>query len=321
MYTVVRYNKSYAEQWNAFIEQSKNGTFLFNRNFMEYHADKFEDFSVLIFEGKKLMAVFPAHVKEGTVYSHLGLTYGDIVITDGAGFEKTLRAFYELLKLFHENGISNVYLKKIPLFYYKSPAFETDYILNRLKAQLSRKDMNLAIDFNKPFTVAESKLKNFRKRKNIGFSIEKGAGFKFFWDEILLAVLEKKYQSKPIHSLAEIELLHERFPENIVQYNLYFEDKILAGITLFIFDGVIKSQYGAATPEGEKMRALDFLFIFLIEEYKDQKSFFDMGTVMAFNGINKGLLKQKEEFGCSIYTQDFYELTTANYVLLDNVII
>ena len=34
-----------------------------------------------------------------------------------------------------------------------------------------------------------------------------------------------------------------------------------------------------------------------------------MGTVTEENGTyNKGLLKQKEELGCSIYTQDFYEL-------------
>ena len=101
-----------------------------------------------------------------------------------------------------------------------------------------------------------------------------------------------------------------KFPENIFQYNVYFEDEIVAGITLFHFGNVVKSQYGATTNRGEKLRALDFLFITLIEEFQNKVAFFDMGTVTENNekGYNPGLLKQKEELGCGIYNQDFYSL-------------
>ena len=96
-----------------------------------------------------------------------------------------------------------------------------------------------------------------------------------------------------------------------MQYNVYFEDEIIAGITLFHFKNGVKSQYGATTVLGEKYRALDFLFITLIENFKDKVSFFDMGTVTENNelGYNPGLLKQKEELGCSVYTQDFYSIS------------
>jgi hypothetical protein len=70
----------------------------------------------------------------------------------------------------------------------------------------------------------------------------------------------------------------------------------------------VKSQYGATTSLGEKMRALDYLFITLLNEFKDKFDFFDMGTVSENEGktINQGLLKQKQELGCSISDQKYY---------------
>ena len=43
MIQVARYDKSQETEWNSFVGRSKNGTFLFNRGFMDYHADRFTD--------------------------------------------------------------------------------------------------------------------------------------------------------------------------------------------------------------------------------------------------------------------------------------
>jgi hypothetical protein len=50
-YTVRRYTSEDFALWNAFISTAKNATFLFHRDFMEYHSDRFEDYSLLVFEG------------------------------------------------------------------------------------------------------------------------------------------------------------------------------------------------------------------------------------------------------------------------------
>ena len=81
-YTVRRYSSEYFELWNAFISIAKNATFLFHRDFMEYHSDRFQDFSLLVFEGEKLMSVLPANRVGDTVFSHQGLTYGGLVLDD-----------------------------------------------------------------------------------------------------------------------------------------------------------------------------------------------------------------------------------------------
>ena len=80
-YTVKRYESKYFSDWNAFISTAKNATFLFNRNFMEYHSDRFEDFSLMIYHEVKLVAVLPATRDGATVFSHPGFTYGGIVLT------------------------------------------------------------------------------------------------------------------------------------------------------------------------------------------------------------------------------------------------
>ena len=78
-YTVRKYRLEDYTNWNAFISNAKNATFLFHRDFMEYHKDRFEDFSLIILDGEKWIAILPANVVENEVFSHQGLTYGGIV--------------------------------------------------------------------------------------------------------------------------------------------------------------------------------------------------------------------------------------------------
>ena len=81
-YTVKKYTENDYAIWNDFIEHAKNATFLFHRDFMEYHKDRFEDYSLLVFDGEKLVAVLPANKNGETLYSHQGLTYGGLVYSD-----------------------------------------------------------------------------------------------------------------------------------------------------------------------------------------------------------------------------------------------
>ena len=39
------YKTSDKELWDAFIDESKNGVFLFKRDYMDYHSHRFKDYS------------------------------------------------------------------------------------------------------------------------------------------------------------------------------------------------------------------------------------------------------------------------------------
>lgn len=317
MYHVQRYNNDFFDVWNTFVTTSKNGTFLFHRNFMEYHSDRFTDYSLLVFTEKKLVAILPANLVGDIVYSHRGLTYGGVILSDSVTFEKVQQIFICILRFLNGAGVNTLQIKQVPQMYHEVPAFEVDYLLYAAKANLVRKDLNLAVDYKGANWISKSKLKHYRRRSELGFVITKGNGFAEFWEQALVPRLQTKHNASPVHTLAEIELLASRFPENIVQCNIYLNELLMAGITLFISGGVVKSQYGATTEEGEKVRALDYLFISLLEEYRLEKRYFDMGTVMERDGtINMGLLKQKEELACSTYYQDIYDVSTQNFTLL-----
>jgi hypothetical protein len=309
-YTVRLYQKIDFDLWNDFVTKAKNATFLFHRNFMEYQEDRFSDYSLIVETENKWVAVLPANKVDNQIFSHQGLTYGGLVYDEKMDADKVRLIWETIFDFLRNQKKTNLIYKPILPFYTQSSSDEMVYFLFKNNAKLYRKDLNLAIDFTKKWSISKSKMKHFRRVSDSDLEIRKEQNFELFWNSVLIPRLEEKHQTKPIHSLDEIQRLAVLFPQNILQYNVYFEDEITAGITLFHFGNGVKSQYGATTILGEKMRALDFLFINLIEDFKKTVAFFDMGTVTESNelGYNSGLLKQKEELGCSVYTQDFYEL-------------
>ncbi|TDW52582.1 acetyltransferase (GNAT) family protein [Flavobacterium sp. 270] len=312
LYTIKKYNQNDAEIWNDFISHAKNATFLFQRDFMEYHKDRFEDFSLLIFENEKLKAVLPANKNGNSVHSHQGLTYGGLVFLNKLKAEQVENILDQILFFLKENKIETFYYKPIPHFYFPKGNNEMDFFLFKRNAVLHHKEMNLAVNLQLPLEISKSKLKHFRRIENLDLDIVEEEDFTPFWEIILAPRLLEKFEAKPVHTKEEITLLQHKFPENIKQFSVYQSDEIIAGITIFETENVIKSQYGATSEKGEKVRALDFLFINLIEKYKREgKHFFDMGIVNDENekGYHTGLLKQKQELGCTVYNQDFYKIS------------
>ena len=310
-YSVQQYQKSDYVHWNAFIGQAKNATFLFHRDFMEYHKDRFEDFSLMVYKEQKLVAVLPANRVSGTVFSHQGLTYGGLVYSPKLNAGKVEAILDSLLSFFKENEVQTFYYKPIPSFYSSKGNAETDFFMLKKGSFLDRKEMNLAINLAMPLTISKSKLKHFRKIEDLDLELIEEQQLESFWELVLEPRLLEKHYTKPVHTLKEITGLKEKFPNNIKQFSAYYENVIVAGITVFETETVVKSQYGATTKKGEELRALDFLFINLIKKYKSEgKLFFDMGIVNDADekGYNAGLLKQKEELGCSVYSQDFYKM-------------
>ena len=260
-YTIKKYDKSDYKIWNEFIAQAKNATFLFHRDFMEYHQDRFEDFSLLVFEGEKLKAVLPANKRGNSVYSHQGLTYGGLVFLSKLKAEKTELILDEILLFLKENSIETLYYKPIPGFYIQEGTQEMDFFLFRRGALLEHKEMSLGVNLTQPLKISKSKLKHFRRIENLDLDIIEETDFTPFWSTILEPRLLLKFNTKPVHTKEEISLLKESFPENIRQYSVYQNDEIIAGITIFETKNVVKSQYGATSEKGEQVRALDFLFI------------------------------------------------------------
>ncbi len=319
-WSVLKYQSAFYEEWNAFIAEAKNATFLFHRDFMEYHNDRFDDCSLMVFKNNSLLAVLPAHVKGDVLYSHQGLTYGGIVVKEEMKTELFISLFKKLLYYLHENGIKEFVVKKIPSFYTRHFNDEIDYLAFALKAVCFRADTCSVLDLHNP-VISKSRLRDAKKAANLGITVKETADFYHFWKHVLTPNLEMKYGVKPVHSYEEIVMLKARFSENIRFFQLILHNEIIGGTVLFLSEKVVHVQYISGLPAYKNTGALDFLFITLIEKFKHTYTFFDFGTSNENQGrqLNKGLISWKEAFGARTCIQPFYCFSTAAFSQIDTI--
>ena len=296
-------------EWNDCVANSKNGTFLLNRNYMDYHSDRFFDFSLMIYRKEKLVAVFPANIKDNVIYSHQGLTYGGLLYSAKLSLTDILAIFKIIICHYKENNIDEIIYKSIPYIYSQSPAQEDLYALFKYNAKLIGCNISSTIFQRNNLKFKKDRLEGIKKAKKnkIGYSVVDN--FCAFW-EILNFNLGTKYDVQPVHSLDEINYLHNLFPENIKLYVAKKQDKIVAGTVLYINRNVVHTQYISANSEGKKMGALDILFDYLInEKYKDYEYFdFGQSTEQMGDYLNENLLYQKEGFGGRGVVYNIYKI-------------
>lgn len=322
-YTVRRYTLEDFALWNTFVSTAKNATFLFHRDFMEYHKNRFQDFSLLVFEDKKLISVIPANRVEERLYSHQGLTYGGFVFNSKIKLGEVLAITKSVLQFLNQNGIDSFQLKLIPSIYNQYFAEEIEYAMFLTNAKLIRRDCLSVIDLHKDFEITRTRRESIRRGPKHNLIIKEEMEFELFWNEILIPNLKRKHQSKPVHTSAEITGLQQKFPKNIRHFNVYYDDKIVAGTTIFITDKVAHPQYISGNVQKNELGSLDFLYDYLINDLFKDKDFFDFGPSHEENGkkINEGILFWKESFGAKTTVQDYYEVETKNFWMLDSILI
>ncbi len=317
---VQRYSSSLKDQWDKFIQRAKNATFLFNRDYMDYHSSRFEDFSLVIYNKDKIIALLPANKIENTIYSHQGLSYGGVITLPKTTLQETTAIYIALLDFLNTQRIETLQLKAFPTFYSSQPTEETDYLLHLLQAKKTRCDSTLAINQADKIGNNTNKKRKIKYAQQQGLTIKASTDFNSFWNDILIPNLKEVHGLTPVHSLTEIERLQRRFPENIQLHLVYKKDALIAGTVMYITNNVAHSQYISANKEGKETGALDFLFNHLIEEVYIEKPVFDFGIVNQDQGINWGLTFWKEAFGARTYCHNHYEIDTKNSSLLQQIL-
>lgn len=319
IYTVKRYTASNKLDWNTFVSKAKNATFLFNRNFMDYHHDRFIDHSVIIFKNEEIYALLPANEVDGKIISHQGLTYGSFILAETGTLLYSLEAFKEMLCYYEKQGISEVEIRNIPTFYNTMPADELAYFLFLAKAEMTKRDVLMVIDTTNKLKFKKNRREGINKAIRNGLKIKTENNFKDFWNKILIPNLENKHGVKPVHTLEEIELLASRFPNAIKQVNVYKDNEIVAGTTVFLTETTIHPQYVSGNATKNAYGSLDLAYDFIINHFDKSKRYFDFNISSENNGkaLNSGLLFWKESCGARAYTADTYVIKTANHTQID----
>ena len=304
-----RYRREDKELWNNFVSKARNATFLFDRNYMDYHADRFDDSSFMFYHKGKLKAVLPANVAGDTLYSHQGLTYGGLLLDKKATVEDVLECFDSLNSWLRENGISKVVYKALPWIYQQYPSEEDLYALTwKCKAQLISRNIASTIVIDNKLKFAESRKSGIRKALSLNIEVGESNDVDGFW-HVLEDNLGNRYNAKPVHTASEMKLLMSRFPNNIRLYVAKMNGEIVGGTLIYVTPQVVHTQYISASVEGKKHGALDLLFDYIINKVYANCRYFDFGKSTEQGGayLNEPLIFQKEGFGGRGVCYDWYQ--------------
>jgi hypothetical protein len=312
MVRVERFTADARGPWDDFVHDSRNGTFLFLRDYMEYHRDRFEDHSLVIREQGAILALLPANRRGEVLESHGGLTYGGIVSDAAMTAHKMLEVFDAVLEHLRQESIVLLRYRAVPHIYHRTPAEEDLYALTRNGARVVHRTALSVIDSRHPLAAQSRRRRGVRKAQAAGLTCRESDDLASYW-ALLTQVLQETYGAKPVHSLAEISLLRQRFPRHIRLFGAFQAGSLLAGVLIYETLTVAHAQYIAASEPGKGLAALDLLFEFLLREVYPDKAYFDLGTSESagVRDLNRGVLEFKESLGARTVAVDTYELPVA----------
>ena len=312
MIKVRRYADTDRELWDRYNRHTKNRLFMFDRDYMDYHRDRFQDHSLLFFQEEELVALLPACEKDQVVVSHGGLTYGGF-LTDDRMKQHTMNDCFEALILYgRENGIRSVIYKTIPHIYHQQPAEEDRYALYANGGKLITVDASTYINLQNPLKMPKGRKAQISRARRENVRIEILTEQKEYdaFIDLENRILETRHDTHAVHTSKELKMLHDCFPENIHLFAAMKNGKLIAGTVIYEYDQVIHTQYMAANEEARQIGALDLTIATVMERYNTGKKWLDFGISTEHNRIylNEGLIAQKESFGARTGVYDTWEL-------------
>lgn len=311
--TITRFDPTlHTGAWDSFItDEAANSTFIHLRSYMDYHADRFDDFSLIATDSSgKIIAVLPAVKQDDSVSSHPGLTFGGLLTgkrLHHRDIDATLTAIISFLR---EKGVKKLTVTQPPFIYQSRPTGDVEYLLyGKLNGILDRRRLLSVLELQAEPIFSALRKRNFKKAEKLNLTVGQSTDIDTFYS-MLSANLADRYNARPVHSLDEIKLLAARFPDNISLYMTFDGKTAVAGSILYKSGSVVKTQYIASTRAGRESGGVDLLLMTLIERATRQGyRYFDLGSSESMPGIiNSGLIFQKEGFGAGGVCLDTYTI-------------
>lgn len=299
---VVRYAPEMRPRWDEFVRCSSNGTFLHLRGYMDYHSDRFCDWSLMIYDDKRrLMAVLPGNASDATFYSHQGLTYGGMLVGRRHSSTSTmLEAWTAVRDYLRREGFRRMVYKPVPEIYCRYPAADDVYCLFRLGATMTACQVSSTIPAGEPWLANETARQTVKALTGGCIAVGESRDFSGFM-QILADRLASRYGVRPVHSVEEIEMLAGRFPENIKLFVAVDQrdGSIMAGTIVYVTDAVVHTQYIATTEAGRRVGAMAAVVRHLLDAECAGRRYLDFGTSCEDGGrvLNAGLNAQKYGLG------------------------
>lgn len=298
---VKKYCSSDQETWNDFIKTTRQKSILFDRNYIDYHQDRFIDYSLLFYSNNKLLSVLPANKDGSIIYSHQGLTFSGLLYSTAVKSKEIILIVEALLNYLKEMNFSQFIYKPSPHIYNQYFAEEDIYALAKQSSLvLDSIEISTAIAPDSRGSISSIRKRGIAKSIKNGLSVKKDNEHITDFYDILTSVLKITHNTNPVHSLSELNYLINKFPEAIQLWSAFnIKNELVAGCIIYESTTVAHIQYIAASNEGKTLSALDLLFDQVIAYYLNKKIIVEFGKSTENHGkdLNAGLIYQKESFG------------------------
>ncbi len=310
---IISYQQIDEAVWDSFCVNAENATLLHTRRFLSYHGTRFNDHSVLITKDGKLAGLFPAAESPQNpekIVSHPGITYGGLLHQGNLGGMLMVEVLCKICRYYAREGYQWLEYKPVPFIYTARPVQDDLYALFRLGAKRLRTDLSCAIDLGNQRPLNQRRKRALKKARLVVTVSSDPALLGDLWG-VLAENLARRHETKPVHSLAELTLLREKFPQEIIIRCALIDGLVEAGLVLFNSPMVWHTQYIAASEVAYKVSALDAVFDAVIHEAQQKGvRYFDFGISNEKEGwvLNDGLYRFKSEFGGGGIIHECYEL-------------
>ena len=217
--------------------------------------------------------------------------------------------FEELNTYLRQQGIKKVVYKPVPWDYHQLASEEDLYPLFWVcKAHITTRDVGTVIFNQQNLRWRKDRRRRLRRAQEAGIEVVRTDDFAPFW-QVLEDNLMERHQVHPVHTLQEIQLLHQRFPDNILQYNALLNGEVVAGMTFYLTKQVLHGQYCSSNALGKEYGAVDAIHHHVIHHDFPHIPYVDFGRSTEGDGsiLNEGLVAQKEGFGGRTICYDTYE--------------
>lgn len=310
-FSVAKYKEEDRNSWNTLVDSSFNGTFMHRREFLDYHGDRFEDHSLLIYKNYDLCAVFPAVLDNRVLVSHPGTTVAGLVYDDSVR-GNDLKSILERIKQYHK--FQRIIYKNTPIEFQRHAVQDDIWALHTLRAKKISCELSSILNplMTNYVYWPDRKEELSCMTDNILLSAMNLGDLDFleeFWESVLVPNLSK-YGIEPIHTPKDINYLYNKFPVFVKGLlATHKSGKMLGGLIIFRFNKCYHVQYSVANAKGRALHTMSLLHHYMIENLPTDVHYYNFGKSTECHGynLNDALYYYKNGFGGGSMTYDTYE--------------
>ena len=302
--------------WDAFVEQSNNGTLFHRLAYLAYHRGAFADsiHHLAWSQGGTLRAVMPLAIRPEngvlTARSPYGASYGGIVVGDELSLHFAQELVESLVEHLRGRGVARLVVVPPPGLNFLRPHDYLNFWLIKQGATCPMSELTSYIEVvEEPLeTFSYSAVKAVRKAKANDVTIEESTDTGPFYE--ILAENRRKFGAKPTHTEEEIGWLLEELPDHVKLFLAKREGTAIAGSLVFrVNRKVILDFYWAHLDEYQGYRPISLL-VYEITRWAHRGGYriFDFGTQTIDMEPVEGSTKFKETFGAVGVFRKTYEL-------------